>query len=275
MADTGEEGRRNRLGFAALIIFMMAQLIPAAAFWRAEPPKEFLHADTSSHEILIKADFKGTQIVVFGAVENSRQPAANSGFYDIVIVIRGPGETLIARRKSRFAGVWLNRDAQTFAAVPSYYAVLSTRPLNEIAADDLLLKHGIGLENMTFQPATFGEPPDYRELQGFRDALIRIKEQQGLYRQERFRVAFISPSLFRGTAELPANVKAGHYTAEIFLFREGRLLSNYRTKIEFEKAGLEAYVHAMAFNRPVIYGLAAVIMAVGAGLLASAVFRRR
>ena len=100
------------------------QPVPAEA-----APRETVQADVSSRSVSVTSSFTGTQIVVFGAVDHSRQPSAESGLYDIVIVLEGTPTRLVARRKSNVAGIWINTHSITFESVPSYYAILSTRPL--------------------------------------------------------------------------------------------------------------------------------------------------
>ena len=65
------------------------------------------------------------------------------------------------------------------------------------------------------------------DLKEFREAIVRLKEKQGLYIQDNFRVAFIGKSLFRATIELPANVTVGPFETRVYLFREEKLLSQY------------------------------------------------
>src|SRR5262245_53231252 len=55
----------------------------------AQPPRETVQADVSTRSVAVTSSFTGTEIIVFGAVDNSRQQTAESGFYDIVIIIEG------------------------------------------------------------------------------------------------------------------------------------------------------------------------------------------
>ena len=47
-------------------------------------------------------------------------------------MVRGPIDSVSVRRKRRFAGIWLNPDRVDFHGVPTFYAVASSKPLNEI-----------------------------------------------------------------------------------------------------------------------------------------------
>src|SRR5262245_50311965 len=44
--------------------------------------KESLEADVSARNIAVTSNFNGTEILVFGAVDGSQQPSAESGYYD-------------------------------------------------------------------------------------------------------------------------------------------------------------------------------------------------
>ena len=52
---------------------------------------------------------------------------------DVIVVVRGPLQRQIVRRKSRVSGIWLNTSAATFGNVPAFYAVAANRPLVDIA----------------------------------------------------------------------------------------------------------------------------------------------
>ncbi len=267
------------LGACARLLLAAAMLLVASAAQAQPPPgaaapKEALDVDLSSHEVSIRTDFSGLKVVVFGAVNNSRQPSAASGFYDIAVVLRGPEEAVIARRKDRIAGVWVNADSMAFQDVPSFYAVLSTRPLNEIADEAALLRYGIGFESLALVPRYSEEPHSKAEYDAFRQAVIEIKKRQKLFREEPFSVGFIGTSLFRSTIDLPSNVPVGDYSADVFLFREGRLLSTGQSSITIGKGGIGQFVHQGAFGWPLLYGFTAVLIAFVFGLAASAIFRK-
>ncbi len=237
--------------------------------------RESVQADVSARTVSVTSSFNGTEIVIFGAVDNSQQPSAESGYYDVVIVVEGVPGRVVARRKNNVAGLWLNTSSAAFDAVPSYYAVASTRPLEEIASDEFRASHGIGFQHLRMMPA-FGQAQalSSEDLKEFREAVIRLKQKDGLYVQDPYSVAFIGRSLFRSAIELPANVTVGPFTTRVLLFRQEQLLSQYSVRLSLEREGLERHLHAFAFSFPTLYGFATVAIAVAAGLLASTVFRK-
>jgi len=241
----------------------------------AKPGREKVEADVSTRSIKVTSGFTGTEIIVFGSVDNSRQPSAEAGYYDVAVVIEGAALPLIARKKSNVAGLWVNTYAARFESVPSYYAIASTRPIEEIAEASVLEQNAIGLDYVRLSPtaksAIETPPPD---LKAFKEAVVRIKQKEGLFIKEDYAVAFIGRSLFRSSIALPANVPVGPLSARVYLFREGELLSSFVTRVRLEREGVELWLYQFAMAQPALYGVFAVVVAVGAGLLASAGFRR-
>lgn len=237
-------------------------------------PREAVHADVSTRRIAVTSTFSGTGIIVFGAVDNSRQASAESGLYDVVIVISGAPSRLVARKKSNVGGLWINTSSIGFTSVPSYHAISSTRPLDEVASDDVLKSSGIGFD---FVPMNFSRSArglTAAEIKEWRDAVVRLKQRDRLYQLDEYGVAFVGRSLFRSAFDMPATVTVGEFETRVYLFRDGELLSTYTTKLNLEREGLENFVHRFAFDHPFFYGVFTVIIAVGAGMLASYVFNR-
>ena len=239
-------------------------------------PVERIEADVSTRSVEVTADFTGHEILVFGSIDNSQQPPGESGYYDVVVVVEGAPEPTVVRRKSDVAGLWINTSSVIFASVPSYYAIASTRPIDEIAGPNELDELAIGFAHIKLTPDP-GYQWSYREeqLSAFKAAVIRLKRQEGLYVMEaKDGVTFIGRSLFRSTIALPANVPVGPLVARVFLFREGKVISAHIARVTLERAGLERLLHSFAFRYPFSYGVFAIILAVLLGLLASAYFRR-
>jgi uncharacterized protein (TIGR02186 family) len=164
----------------------------------------------------------------------------------------------------------MNGPSKTFPSVPGFYAVLASRPFRAVAPKDTLQKLGIGFSNLDFGKTTEGEAAD----EGFRANLIRLQKEHLLFQESDDAVSFLGRSLFRGSIQLPVNVPIGRYTTQVFLFRDGKLLSQSQSSLQVHKVGFERVVYMLAFSYPLAYGLLAVLMATSAGLLAYAAFRR-
>lgn len=253
-----------------------ADVQPAPAPGQADPrPPERVEADVTTRSIAITSAYTGTRIVVFGTVINSRQTSAEAGYYDVVVILEGTPGQVVARRKRRIWGIWRNADAITFDGVPGFYAIVSTRPLDDIAESTVLLASRIGFQYVHMQPAPgWEESVTPAELDQFKASITRLKGDKGLYLDSPYGVSFIGSSLFRASVDLPTNVPVGPLTARIHLFRDGRLLDTYRSRVVLEREGVERALHGFALNYSLLYGIITVLTAIGAGLAATTVFRR-
>lgn len=261
-------------GFAAVALVVFAKAVGAIA---ADAPRESVEADVSTRSVAVTSNYTGTEIIVFGTVENSRQPSAESGTYDVVVVVEGVSIPVVVRKKDRVAGLWVNADSVRFATLPSYYAIASTRPVEEFADRAVLDKNQIGFQHVRMVPAgevRIGQAENERDA-AFRQAVIRLKQHDGLYVKTDFGVSFIGRSLFRSTIQLPPNVPVGPLTARVFLFHDGQVLSDYTGHVVMTREGIEAFLHAHAFSTPFLYGLATVLLGASAGLAAAFAFSAR
>lgn len=249
-----------------LVLTILCFLVPSAANAR---PAETVETDISSREIAIESNFTGASIVVFGTVLNTRSQTAKGQGYDLAVIVRGPENPILSRRKSRVLGIWINTESRQYQNVPGFYAVLSNRPIFDIADAEILKKYGIGYDSLILERLDPKLPHDE-----FRDAIIRVQQREGLYLRADNGVSFVGKSLFRATVDLPANVPVGEYWADVFVFSGGKLLSHNSSSLTIGKQGFERLVYTMAFDYPLLYGIVAVIIAIFAGLIASAVFRK-
>ncbi|MEZ5930560.1 MAG: TIGR02186 family protein [Alphaproteobacteria bacterium] len=224
-----------------------------------------LAADVSDRLIAITTAFVGGKVVVFGAIDDPHG--------DIVITMRGPRQTQMVRRKSRIAGIWINRDRVAFENVPSFFAIAATRPLEEIASESVRNQFGLGVDYIDFTLADH-EGYDAEERAAFARALIRNKQKAGLYTTDPGKVTFSGPKLFRATFGFPANVPPGHYQIEVFMFKDGQVIGAQQSSLQISKVGMEADVFDFANQRSALYGMIAIVIAVAAGWLAGVVFRR-
>lgn len=223
-----------------------------------------LVADLSDHLVAITTAFSGDEVLLFGALDTPGR--------DVVVVVEGPSETVTVRRKSRVGPIWVNTDQLEFPSAPSFYAVAASAPLSELSDPATLARHGIGLEHLQLSP----NDPDLSSetLSDYRAALLRNMQDADLYSREPGKVSFLGGRLFRTDLTFPANVPPGNYGVQVFEFDDGRVIGAQRNVLIVSKVGAEAELFDLARTHPAIYGLASIIIAIGAGWTASAVFKR-
>jgi uncharacterized protein (TIGR02186 family) len=256
------------------VALLLATVLTASLAAGTSALAERLVVSLSTHRVLVTSNFIGEQIVLFGTVERDAATVPRRGGYDLVVTVTGPRETLVTRRKERVIGIWVNMDSRTFVKVPSYLAVLASKPLDRIAAPETLRRLQIGLEN-TLLPQQIGvDVADVVRDDPFRAAFLRLKSERGLYREEPNAATFLTGNLFRATIPLPADVPIGNYEVDIKLFADGTMIARTASALEIIKAGFEQFVVSAARDHALGYGLATAAMALMTGWFASIIFRR-
>lgn len=247
------------LSRALLLAFLAIPVLASAG--RAED----LVSRVSQDIIQINSNYTGTDIMVFGTIE---RPQRSQG-RNIVVVVRGPDQAMTVRRRNQFAGVWVNSDAARFEGMPAYYYLASTEPVARIAPPDTLARYGIGLQAL--KPSAIGS---HHDPEPFRQAAIRHLRRAGLYVESPGSIDFSSETLFSTRVPVPAGVARGQYNVEVYLFRDGQMVSAQSTPFFVDVTGLERRLFNMAHNAPLTYGLTCVAMAMLLGWISAVLFRR-
>jgi uncharacterized protein (TIGR02186 family) len=118
-----------------------------------------------------------------------------------------------------------------------------------------------------------GAPGSVPDAQSFTEAVIRLRGEEGTYRVLENAVSVREQTLFDTKVRLPANLIEGSYDTRVYLTRDRAVISRFSTTIEVRKVGLERWLHALSRQRPLVYGLMSLALAVAAGWGASAAFR--
>lgn len=223
----------------------------------------------SKDKVAITTSFTGSEILVFGAVKReSRIPDTP---LHVIITVAGPSHPVTVRRKDKWLGViWVNRASVEVDAAPSFYAVATTAPMDEVLSSTEDLRWKISIDKAI---RSVGAPKDVSDSASFTEAVIRIREDAGLYQQLEGQVALDQQTLFRTAIEMPANLTEGDYTTRIFLTRNGEVIAHYEAAIDVRKVGLERWLFTLSRQQPMLYGLMSLAIAIAAGWGASAVFR--
>ncbi|MDF1790810.1 MAG: TIGR02186 family protein [Thalassobaculaceae bacterium] len=222
-----------------------------------------LVADLSDHLVAITTGFTGADVLLFGAIEGEGQ---------IVVTVTGPRGDVTVRRKERVVGVWANVESVTFVNAPSFYAVASTEPLENVANADIRQRQQIGIENIAMHPDDREVDPGTAAI--FRAGLVRNKRAAGLYSDAALPITVLSNRLFRTRIHLPANVAIGTYTVAVYYLRDGSAVHAQTTPLVVSKTGIGADIFLFAHTNSAAYGVLAIIVAVAAGWLAAWIGRK-
>lgn len=248
----------------ACLTFMLGLLLPGSPARTQD-----IVADLSQRTVAITANFDGSELMIFGAVRRDA-PLAENGPVDVLITISGPLEPAVVRRKDRVAGIWINTDAVEVDAAPSFYAIATSAPMDQILADTEDLRHKISIPRAI---RAVGSAEEVADVPSFLEALIRVRTDSGLYRIEEGAVNLQEQTLFRTRIALPANLTEGDYDVRIFLTRDRQVVAQETAVVAVRKVGLERFIYRLAHDQPLAYGVLSIAIAIAAGWSASAVFR--
>jgi uncharacterized protein (TIGR02186 family) len=256
----------RRLVYAFVLVLIACGARPAAA--------ERLVVSLSNHRVQVTSSFTGEDLVLFGTVEPDRNGSGLRPSYDLVVTVTGPRESFRTRRKQRVVGIWVNTESREFVNVPSYLAILTNRPVAQIANKETLRRLQIGLDNFLLPQRIGPDIADTVRNDPFRQAFVRLKSEQRLYLESPTAVTFLTPTVFRAAIPLPADVPTGTFAIDVKLFAEGAFVARTNSALEVIKAGVEQFVADAASDNGLLYGLATALFALGIGWFASVVFRR-
>ena len=266
-----------------------------------------LETDLSTHYIEIRTTFRGTALTVFGSLsgqsEDEERPDAPK--VDVIVVVKGPTETLAVRRKEQIGPIWANGMSVTASSVPSFYFIASTRPVDQIVDPELLDRYHIGLDHLDIDfttaaaraapqpnsarastddflpgsrlaPSPMSAPvlPGLDKHREFEAALVRLLKSRSTF-SDQGTVTFVRPHLFRAEILIPSTVPEGDYGTEVYVVRNRQLLDAEYTVFFIDKKGLEGKIYGLAQKDTFWYGLLAVVIAVAAGWISELAFRKR
>jgi uncharacterized protein (TIGR02186 family) len=247
---------------------LLALLLLIALIWaghvRAQvvaPPS--LAAEVAAARIEVTTAFAGGEILVFGATERLIHQAGD----EVVVLVTGPPVSLVVRRKVQVLGFWVNGPSARFNRIPSYWALAATRAVEEMFGRDERAELRLGLDLLSLPQL------GAREV-AFRDALRALKQRGGLWVDQVQPVQVSGGRLFLARLPLPSTVATGEYRVQVMLVRDGQVVARQELRFEVERVGTAAWITRVAQDEPVLYGLACIVLAAGAGWLGSVLFRR-
>lgn len=246
---------------AALAALLLPLLLGAAR----DP---ILVPEISQHEIQVRQGFTGQDLLLFGAILNPEGTRA-AREYDIVVVLKGPVRSIVVREKQKVAGVWINAHSAELRSAPTFYAVASARPIDQIVDQKTAAIYELGLRYLQLSPIG---PIDPREQARFSAGLVDLMRRQGLYQQDETAVKVSGQVLYQARIALPSTVQTGTYTAETFAIRDSKVVASASSEVVVTKRGFERFVALAADDQALWYGLFAVATSVGMGLLAGRLF---
>ena len=224
--------------------------------------------EVSQHEVQVRQGFRGTELLLFGAILTPDGTRAGQD-YDIVVVLKGPTRSIVLREKQRIAGIWVNAESTEFRSAPTFFAVASSKPIGRIVDDKTAAIYELGLPWLQLSPIGAYNP---KEQARFSAGLVDLMQREELYKDDPKGVKVSEQVLYQARIKLPSSVQTGTYTAETFAITKGRVVASAIARVEVKKQGFERAVAQFAEYNGFIYGLLAVALSVALGFMAGRLF---
>jgi len=260
--------RNVLLIFAALCLCAFSGLSAQAATPGTE---QKIPTGASKNIIEIGLSYRGDQIHFFGV-----NPVPGS---DLIIRLTAEKEEEIKLSvKGRVGPFWMAVKQYDITGAFFMYKIHATKPIKEIISEKTAQELGLGYEAIRHQIKAklargVAAPDDAEKIfKGF----IKIKEKANLYNivEDPKRLEMAEGKLFKHYFRFPPAAMEGRYVVESFCFQNGQQVGYGKDVIEIKKVGLEHWFTYTSQENPIFFGILAVLIALGAGLLVGLIFRK-
>jgi uncharacterized protein (TIGR02186 family) len=219
----------------------------------------------SPQNIRIGSFFRGADLLVTGAV-----PAG----CEVAVVVTGESKEHALSRKGKVAMMWMNVGTIHIKNIPEFYYLLTS-------SDDIpqaIAPQSIGTPDLGYD--ALRKTASIEQAGGDEDLLfqefIKFKETTGLYKimlnSVRLEPLAADTVGFTATCPIPASVPQGQYQVSVYSFNGGELMANTSAALTVANTGFPEKISNLAYNQPALYGIFAIAVAIGAGLLMGFLF---
>ncbi len=215
--------------------------------------------------IPISLGYHGTKVKITG--EGLQAP-------DLIVQIHSPPGEEHLKYKGKAGGIfWMKLGTMTFENVPGVYLVYSTRDTHELLSPEKCAELSIGfdsLKNKAEIKSTLKNLDRDKWLKEF----MKFKKEEHLYLEKS---GVVKVDQANQTYELeidwPFEAPPGEYDVEVFAVKDQQVIDKAEAKIKDQRVGIEEILSHMAFERPALYGIIALVVAIIAGFGVGMIFK--
>ncbi len=253
----------NKTYIIRLGIWWIATFI-VACFMLDSNSVQAMNLTVTPSEIHISIGYGGKNLVIKGTTS---EPG------EVIIKISSKTEAARFKYKGKAAGLfWMKIGDIEYKPVPSVYKVYSTGKINEILNADERASYYIGYDSLENMVQIEGGPKELDKDLWFKQ-LVKFKEENGLYSIQEGTVRFTSDNQFECKIHWPFQAMPDDYKVEAFLVKNQHILDKADTVLKVKRVGIVKQFTSMAFGKPAVYGVMAVVIAIIAGVAVGMVFK--
>ncbi|MCL4503577.1 MAG: TIGR02186 family protein [Deltaproteobacteria bacterium] len=254
-----------------LVAFFLASSGLGLAQTAAAADQQKVVTSASKHLIEIGLSYHGEQIHFFGV-----SPVRDCDL--IVRLTAEKSEEVKLSMKGRVGPFWMAVKQYEVTDAPFMYKIHSTKPIEQIVspetAQELELGYAAVQKKMKLHLVRGDAAPEDADL--VFKGLVKIKEEANLYNivSDPARLEIAEGRLYKHYFRFPPAATEGSYIVESFAFKDKQLVGYGKDVILIKKVGLEHWLTDISQNYPLLFGIMAVIIALGVGLLVGMIFKK-
>jgi hypothetical protein len=215
--------------------------------------------------LYIRESFQGAPVTISADIPKK------SGTVSAIVEIRGTEHDDHLLRQGRRGGLWMSVGEVTIHGAPSAYLVMSTPDLPSHSDIGDGWGYGALQKHVEFTGVL---PKDGADT--LFDQFVKLKESEGLYgifpKSLNLGDAPGDSSKVEGRLMLPSNIAPGNYHIVLSVLNSGKLMEQRATDLHVEMQGIPGFLTKLAYQHSVLYGLAAVVIAIITGFVMGILF---
>lgn len=246
-----------------LLNLLLALIVIPGLACSSQATEEPLLIKLAAKTVKISTFYNGTTLDVTGSV-----PVAN----DVVLQVRGPKQDVHLKEKGKVAGfLWMNKTDVSLENIPAVYMLYTPAGATEnFIGPELGIGYKALVNDITISPESSDKAFIFGEY-------VKLMEKAGVYAINEATIHYDEPNdgmkCFSTTLHIPSKMIAGKYIVEAIAVKNGQIKAKTQEVLTLELSGLPAVISSMAYDKPLLYGVMSVFIALAAGLIIGVVFR--
>ncbi len=265
-AGNKAEVRSQKSGVRTGIIITFAFFI--LQFALAGTAQAMLTAKANHDHITIDFFYHGSSVSVRGLSEPGT---------DLIIKINSPEGHQALKKKGKVGGaLWMNVGELKFERVPNFYAVYSTKKLEDILTQAEREKYLLGYpalkKHVEITPVS-----DETEKARWFDEFVKFKETSKVYVSASGKITTTmkdGKQDYYILTDWPYQATPGDYLVSVYAVKNNKVVEQAEAKVLVEQVGMVKTLAGMAKNSAAFYGFLSVGVALGAGFGVGMIFRK-
>ncbi len=197
---------------------------------------------------------------------------------DVIIKITDPEGHHVVNKKGKIGGMlWMNVGALKFEKVSNFYAVYSTRKLEDILSQEEQEKYVIGYPALE-KHAEITPVANEEEKATWFNEFVKYKEDSHVYALSSGAISTTMQPDGRQTyyvlTDWPYQAAPGNYQVAVYAVKNKKVVEQAESTVFVEQVGVVKALSSMAKNNAALYGFLSIGIALSAGFGVGLVFRK-